>query len=216
MKHKLVHWIAISAVLSLAVFETACSTLSVMDKRVFLDSTLHEDSPPSWVKSTQTREEKSGTIRIRSTHTVRGNERVNGCFDLARLDAREVILTEIAADLRGRLDEAQQSLSESAELVLTKSRSQTFEGKLNGMKFNEEYFERYRIGDQERIDCFVQAEMSTADYQTLKRAIVDKVTAADPRLKATVLARQIQFFSEEKKGGGTTGSGKDATSNDEE
>lgn len=192
-----------------------CSTTQWSERRVFLDSTLHKDSAPDWVTSTRVREEKGGVIHLRALHGVRGNERVNGCFDLARLDAREVILSEIAADIKGRLDEAQQSLSESAELVLGKSRSEKFEGKMNGMKFTDEYFERYRIAEQERIDCYVLAELSVSDYQSLKRSILDQVTAADPRIKEAILAQQIHFFDEGRKTEVSKEGGKQKVSSDQ-
>jgi len=162
--------------------------------RVFLDSTTHSDSPPSWAEGTQMVWEDGDTIHLKASHTVRGDERVNGCFDLARLDAKEQLITEIATDVRGSLDSAQQSISENAELVLGKVRSGAYDGRITGLRFAEEYYERYRVGATERVDCHVLGAIGRADYAQVKRNVVERIVAADPRLKEAVTQKQIDFF----------------------
>lgn len=171
------------------------SCASTRSGRLFLDSTTHRDNPPDWVDRTRTVWEKDGKIYLKATHTVRGDERVNGCFDLARLDSKERILSEIANDVKGSLDNAQQSISESAEVVLGKVRSGQFDGRLSGLRFGEEYYERYKIGEQERIDCHVLGEIRETDYNAVKKSILERVVAVDPRLKEAITRKQIDFFS---------------------
>ena len=79
---------------------------------------------PQWVKSTKVIWNENDKIQLRTEHQVRGDERVNGCFDLARLDASENVLTEIADDVKGTIDNSQTSVSENAEVVLGKARSE--------------------------------------------------------------------------------------------
>lgn len=177
----------------LTLLLASCAT--TRSGRVFLDSTTHRDNPPDWVDRTRTVWEKDGRIYLKASHTVRGDERVNGCFDLARLDSKERILSEIANDVKGSLDNAQQSISESAEVVLGKVRSGQFDGRLSGLRFSEEYYERYRIGEQERVDCHVLGEIRETDYNAVKKSILERVVAVDPRLKEAITKKQIDFFS---------------------
>ena len=132
-------------------------------------------------------------------HNVRGDERVNGCYDLVKLDVKEAMLSEIANNVKGSIDNAQQSISENAEVILGKVRSGEFDGQISGLRFTDEYYERYAIGGVERIDCHIIAEMKQADYERVKRSVIDKVVAVDPRLKEAVTKKQINFFKPEAK-----------------
>lgn len=162
--------------------------------RTFVDSTTHSDDPPKWARSLKKTWEDDGKVMIRATHTIRGDERVNGCYDLAKLDGKEAILSEIATDIRGSLDNAQTSLSENAETVLGKVRTGEYAGRLVGLRFTEEYFERYRIVETERIDCHVLGEMKLSDYNMVKKAVVDRVAAVDARVKEAITTKQVDFF----------------------
>lgn len=183
--------LAIVAVL----FIGGCASTGV--KRVFMDSTTHSDDLPDWAKSTKTSWEKDNKIYMKATHQVRGNERVAGCYDLARLNAKEAMLSAIANDVRGRIDNAQQSISENAEIVLSKVRTGEFDGRLIGFKINEEYYERYKVEENEKIDCYVLGEIKQSDYDQVKRAVVDRVVAVDPKLKEAIKNKQVDFFNKE-------------------
>lgn len=177
---------------------TGCASGARHEERVFLDSSTHEDRPPSWVQSTRVVWEDKDRVWVRASHSVRGNERVNGCLDLAGLDAREVILSEISNDVRGTIDSAESSLSENAEVVLGKARSSEFKGRLQGLRISEQYFERYLVSDVERVDCYVLAEIRSDDYERLKRQLLDEVVAADPRIKEAIIRKQADFFRKDK------------------
>lgn len=176
----------------------ACASLS-HPQRVFVDSSSHRDSPPEWVQSSRMNWERDGKLFFKNQHSVRGDERINGCFDLAMLDSKEALLSTMSDEIRGSLDDAQQSISENAERVLGKTRSSEFKGKLSGLRFVEQYFERYRIADTERVDCHVLAEIEKGDYQRAKASVISGVVEADPRLKDAVARKQIKFFSDESK-----------------
>ena len=175
---------------------SACSTL-VMEKRRFLDSTTHEDSAPSWVTAGKTAWEEKGKVLLKASHSIRGDERVNGCFDLAHLDAKEALLTEIADDVKGSIDNAQQSINENAESILGKVRTNEFSGRITGLRFTEQYFERYRIGETERVDCHVLSEIKESDYNRVKNLVVNKIAEVDPRIKEAISKKQIDFFKKE-------------------
>jgi hypothetical protein len=164
------------------------------ERRQFVDSTTHSDAPPDWVKTTKLAWEQNGKILLRSSYTVNGNDRLNGCFDLARMDSKEALLSEIANDVKGSLDNAQQSISENAEIVLGKVRSGEFSGRIIGLRFTDQYFERYLIGEVERIDCHVLGEVKQSDYNQIKRSVVQGIAAVDPRLREAISRKQIDFF----------------------
>jgi hypothetical protein len=172
----------------------SCSSTPPGQKRVWLDSSTHKDSAPGWVDGLKIIWEESGKVMIRSTQTVRGDERVNGCYDLAKLDAKEAILTELASEVRGSLDNAQQSINENAEVVLGKVRTGEYQGRITGLRHSEQYFERYRIGDVERVDCHVLSEMSRQDYDKVKRSVLDQLQKVDAKLREAITKKQINFF----------------------
>ena len=157
-------------------------------------SSTHTDSPPAWVKSTKTSWAEADKVFINAGHSIRGDERVDACFDLARFDAKELILSEIANDVKGSLDNATQSISENAEVILGKVRSGEFSGKLTGLRFLEQYYERYAIGETERVDCHTLASISKADYDHVKQSVLYKLVEADPRLKEAITNKQVNFF----------------------
>jgi hypothetical protein len=171
-----------------------CSTGSKRDHRTTIE-TQGGTSAPDWATGTKLSWEEGDAVAFKGEHTVRGTDRVNGCFDLAKLDVKEAVLSELVEDVRGRIDQAQQSLSEDAEQVLGKVRSASYAGKVTGLRFVERFFERYRIGDSERLDCFVMAQMSKSDYARLKRSLVDELSRVDPQLHAAIAAKQVEFFS---------------------
>ncbi len=180
----------------LSLMATGCSSLSLIPTgRLFLDSSSHEDSPPHWVRGTKAIWEKDGVVYFRSSHQIRGDERVNGCFDLARFDSKEALLSEIANDVKGSIDNAQQSISENAEVVLGKVRSGEFNGRILGLRFAEEYYERYVVGEAERVDCHVLGQIRQADFDQIKRTVVSGVVAVDARLREAIARKHIDFFN---------------------
>ena len=182
--------------LGLTLFLTHCSHIDTHQRR-FLDSTFHADNPPGWANNAKTTWEDGKMVKIKSSHSIKGNERLSGCFDLARLDTKEILLSEISNDVRGKIDNASQSLSENAEVILGKVRTSEFSGKISGLRFTEEYFDRYIVAETERVDCYVLGEISQSDYKKLQSEIVNRVVAADPRLKEAITKGQIDFFSKE-------------------
>lgn len=163
-------------------------------QRVWMDSSTHEDAAPDWTRGLSPIWEKGDKVWVHTQQTVRGDERVNGCMDLARLDAREILLTEIASDVRGSIDSAQQTLSENAELVLGKVRTGEFRGRITGLRHTEEYFERYRIANAERIDCHVLSEITAEEFAKLKRNVGEEIRKIDARVRDAVSRKQAEFF----------------------
>jgi len=176
-----------------ALVIASCSTTG--SKRI----TDSSGDKPSWAGSSRISWEENNKVFIRGTATVKGNERVDGCYDLAKLDAKEALVSEIQSYIKGILDNSIQSISENAEVVLGKSRTAEFEGKIMGLRFAERYFERAIVSDNERVECQLLSEISQKDYDRMKRLIVDKVQEVDPKIKEAIKQKHIDFFSAPKK-----------------
>lgn len=148
----------------------------------------------SWVDRSDLYWEESGKFYTKAQHTIRGDQQISGCFSLAKLDAKENLLTAMSEEVKGVLDNASLDISENAETVLGKVRSSKWEGTVYGLKFKESYFERYEIKGNERIDCAVLSEITKSDYDKTKQSVINKVAAADPRIKEAIIKKQVDFF----------------------
>jgi hypothetical protein len=154
-----------------------------------------QGAKPAWVTTTKITWNEGDQVFFRTQYTIRGDERINGCFQLARLETKETLLREISEEIRGQIDNAQQSISENAEIILNQSRSGEHSGRVTGLRYLEQYHERSRLGEAERIDCFVLGTIKKSDYESIRRAVVYKMADVDPGLKQAMSKRQIDFFS---------------------
>ena len=183
------------AIVGLAL--SACSGSGV--KKIVIDATPDR---PAWVDKNALSWEEDGKIYFKAQQTVRGDQRVNGCFVVASHDAREAMLRGIAEEMKGATQEAQTDLSEQAELILGKVRSGEWQGKLYGFTDTERFFERYQLRDMatgqatERIDCATLAYVSKADFNRTKQEVLNRIVAVDPRVKEAIVKKQVDFFQD--------------------
>lgn len=183
-----------SVFLVAAVFLVGCGSV---DKKSVLE-TGNPEGRPDWVSSNKITWNEGDQIFIRTQYVIRGDERVNGCYQLAKLETKETVLREISEQIRGQIDSAQQSISEDAEAILNQSRSSEFKGRVIGMRNLEQYHERAKVSGTERIECFLLSSIKTQDYEKIRKEVVDKLVAVDSELKAALNRRQIDFFSANK------------------
>ena len=175
---------------------SACSSTSTV-KRVVLDES---EQKPSWVSQNKLVWDEGNKTYFKASQQVRGTERLSGCHDLAKLNGKSALISEIQDSIKGVLDSHEATLNENAEILLSKSRSSEFCGKIQGLRFTEEYFVRYAIGGEERIDCYDLAELSKDDYNKIKRSILYNIEEADPRIKEAIAQKHLDFFEAGKKG----------------
>lgn len=154
-----------------------------------------QPSKPGWVESTKITWNEADQVFFKTQYTIRGDERINGCYQLAKLETKETLLREMAEEIRGQIDNAQQSISENAEIILNQSRTGEYKGRVTGLRFLEQYHERYKADGNERIDCYILGAIKKSDYDSIRRVIVYKMAEVDPGLKAALNKRQIDFFS---------------------
>lgn len=165
--------------------------------------TLDESDMPSWTEKSELSWEDDGKLFFKAKQTVLGSHRINGCYELALLDAKETLLRSMAEEIKGEISQADMDLNEQAEIVLGRVRTSRWEGKVYGQKKEEQAFRRFAIvkgesQSDERIDCYVLTSISKADYDKTKDGVINKLIAIDPRVKDAVVRRQINFFSDNK------------------
>lgn len=182
------------AVLALTASIFGCAhNPSQLEKKV-VDNAELDSVAPDWAKSSKISWYKDGYVFFKSRYTVRGDQRLNGCYQLAKLDTKQALLTEMSEDIKGALDVAEENLNEESELVFQQVRSSSFGGQVSGLRFLEQYHERYLVDDQQRVECFVLARMSISDYKETKRKVVHKIASSDPQLKQMIRQKGVKFF----------------------
>ena len=182
--------------LSIVLFCGCSST----PRKVVLDTS--SPNKPDWVDDSRISWNKDKRIHFKGDYTVRGNERANACVDLAKLNIKEALITEIQEELKGAVDNASDSIREDAEIILNKSRTAQYSGSISGLRFTGSYWEKYALAtDEHKISCHVLGSVSEADYRKTKRNVLNKITRANPKLKKAIAKKQIDFFSED--GGGS-------------
>ncbi len=186
----------IISTLTLLMALTSCS--SGPRGKIVLDTSSSDK--PDWVDSDKLSWKEEKHIFFKGTYAVRGDERANGCTDLAKLNVKEAVITEIQEELKGALDSAQDSIRADAEIILTNSRSARYQGAISGLRFTSAYWEKYAlINRDQRISCFVLGRISEEEFVRTKKNVLGKITRANPKLKEAIAKKQINFF-EEKRG----------------
>ena len=183
----------------ISVCLTACS--STGPKKLILDQSSKKK--PSWADSSKLSWKKKKHVFFKATHTVRADERANGCIDLAKLDTKENLISEVKNEIKGSIDNAQQSINVDAEVILGKVRSTTFDGAISGLRFTESYWEKYELVNGETATtCYVLSQIEEKDYIKMKKNVLRRVIAVEPRIKEAINKKQINFFSGESERGG--------------
>jgi len=104
------------------------------------------------------------------------------------------VLTQVSSKVKSLIMEANESLSELADQAFSEFRSVLSEGELQGLRFKEEYFERYRIGETERVDCFALGEISKNEIERLKQRLLKHTENTSPELKEALRSKTLDFI----------------------
>lgn len=185
------------AVLVLMGF-TSCAGTGV--KKVVIDESNHE---PSWVSNERLSWEDDGRLFFKAHQTVRGDQRLNGCYAIASHDNREALIRRQVESMSGQTNEAQADISENAEMILGKVRSGEWSGKLYGFRDDGYFFQRVQIRDEmaktvtERIECYTLSSISNADYDKSRMEILNKIVHIDQRVKDAITQKETDFFKKE-------------------
>ena len=88
-----------------AIAVVSCSSTP---KRVLLDSSVSKR--PKWTQKADVSWKKDKHTFYKRDYTVRGDQREDACIDLAELEVKEALITEIQEELKGAMDNASDSI----------------------------------------------------------------------------------------------------------
>ncbi|AZZ37460.1 hypothetical protein CIK05_11870 [Bdellovibrio sp. qaytius] len=176
----------------------AAKTEGVDYKKVVIDSSNMDQPKPEWVAQNKLGWEDSGKLKLKGTYTVLGNQRLNACYELAKVEAKKAMITGIQEEIKGYLDSGSTGMSEDDQIIFTESVTAKYKGKIQGLKSTENYFERFVLNHNERVDCFVLMEIDKSDYFKLRTSILSKATELVPELQKAITNRQIEFFKKDE------------------
>lgn len=165
--------------------------------RFVLDNSSRGGELPTWVTSGQVAWEQGDSMFFKSTYTVSANQRVNGCYDLAKLELKESLLSELSQDIKGELNLGSEGISEGLDPLVTKSIRTNIEGTVKGLRMREQLYERYVVADVERVDCYVQALMAKTDYNKLKNSVLKQMASVSEDVAVAMRKRQQNFFKDD-------------------
>ena len=177
----------------------ACASTNKAEQRITLDNSNGGLSQlPEWTRTGQTAwvDSDNKNMIFVATYTVRGDQRVNACFDLARIDMKENVLAEISTKIKSEMNLATDGTNENAEVLLTKSFHQQSYGQLKGLKIQQQVFERYKIGENERIDCYVLGKLSIENYNLIKNVVNTQLVKISSEVADSVRKKQVDFFNQ--------------------
>ena len=95
--------LAVIAILSLQIMVGCSSSQKAGSGRIVIENSVKGDDLPKWVTNTKVSWEESDQHYFKSTYTVAGNQRINGCWDLAKLEMKESLLSELSQDIKGEI-----------------------------------------------------------------------------------------------------------------
>ncbi len=186
-----------------SILMAACSSNSTKEgtglngtSRVLLDNSMKGKEMPDWTQTTKVSWQDGDAYIFKGVYTVRGDQRVNGCYDLSTMEIQQRILSDIENSLRIEMNLANEGISENTDAMITKSIQSNMAGKIRGLRITDHAFERYRVLNNERVDCFVLGQMKSTDYQTLRSSVLSQMTSASPEVAAIVRKRQADFFKD--------------------
>ena len=152
-------------------------------------------SLPSWVQDTKTSWTSDGNVhKFKAFHSIKGDERLTACYELAKLNAQEQITSEIWMDFKAAVSHSAQGISESTEDLFIQSRNMETRGNLRGLRFSEAFHQRYLVNGVERVDCFVLGELTDSDYRQMRAHILKPILQADQMLRKAIEEKHIDLF----------------------
>lgn len=173
----------------------ACATTPTLKmQKIVIDNSARGGELPKWVGDPKTSWEQDDNVFFKSLYSVKGNQRLNGCYDLAKLEMSETVLENIKHEIKGEIALANEGIAEEADPLITKSISKTFNGNIRGLKQIEQAYERYLVHESERIDCYLLSTMSKQDYNKLKNNSLDQVISVSDEVAKAIRQKQTNFF----------------------
>jgi hypothetical protein len=186
----------IQTALLVILLGAGCAQSAKTPNRLVLENSMHGEDLPKWVMQSKVGWIESDRQLFKASYTVQGNQRVNGCYDLAKIELKENLLSELSQDVKGEINLANEGIAENLSPLITKSIRTSIDGNIKGLKTEELVYERYVISDIERIDCYVKSSMSKSDYQQLKISVLKQMSSVSAEVAEALRRRQKDFFDQ--------------------
>lgn len=181
-------------ILSLAFY--GCSTSSkVQDHKIVLERSSGKNEMPEWTTAAKQSWKKKDLLYIKGQYTVRGNQRVSACYDLAKSEAKENLITEMTSNFRNEINGYTQGLNEEENQELNKMFISEVNGKVVGLRLGETAYERSLINNVERINCYVLFEISESSYNETLRNSKKGISAVNKEIIEKLKDRGVDFMS---------------------
>lgn len=182
--------------LSIWTFSCQHSPPNLTSEKVILDQSY--DKKPEWIQKQEVTWTEGKNIYYKNSYTIRGDQRINACYELARLSLYENIVSEIGSKFKAENNLASEGTLESENDLITKSVTENVSGYLKGIRIKSRGFERYSLKENERVDCHILTEISQSDYEKMKNRINQEIISVSADVAQQVRDKQKRFFANDK------------------
>jgi hypothetical protein len=184
--------------LTLSLALAGCASSSTRgDGRQVLERSIGSEQAPAWAASTKISWDEGSFVYFKGVQNVMGNHRVSGCYTMARLEAKARLRSEIESNIKADISQITEGLDETLSPLLNEMVSETLRGEIRGLRIQEQYFERYRVADTERVECQVLTSMKSSEFEKLRRGIARSLLDQSAELRAAVTKKQVKFLTED-------------------
>lgn len=178
---------------------TGCAVSGVNEQhRIVLEKSSRESAMPGWISDSQVTWLKADKVFYKSQYSVRGDQRVNACFDLVKAEAKEKLVDEIRSNFKSETNGYTQGAGEIDNQELNKMFVSSVNSIISGFRLSESAYERYSINNNERIDCFVLYEMSLKDLTDLKLRMQSNKSNVNKEIQQAIIDRGVSFLTNTK------------------
>ena len=176
-----------------------CSSNGIKEQaKIIIERSTRENSLPNWVSETKVNWMKDDKIFYKSQYSIRGDQRINACFDLAKAEAKEKLIDEVKTNFRSETNGYIQGAKEQDNIELNKMFISSVDSIISGFRLSETAYERFAISNSERIDCFVLYEMTAKDLSDLKTRILTRNSSVNKEIQKVIIERGVSFLTNNK------------------
>ena len=159
----------------------------------------YSGSKPEWIAKDLISWSDDQLVYFKTSYTIRGDQRVNGCYELAKLLINETLVGEIKSEVKAESNLANEGISEGNDVLLTKSITHTSEGIVKGLRSIAQAYERSLTNEIERVECFVLTQIPKSEYAALKSQSINNLLSVKREVAEAVRKRQSEFFNNSQK-----------------
>lgn len=173
----------------------SCASAPEGQKLVVLERSTKGNDLPTWTSNSEMSWNNNDEIQLKGQYTLKGNQRVNACYDLAKGDARENLVSEMSVNFQSEINSYTQGISADENIELNKMFISQAKNKITGLRVSESAFERVLVNSEERINCFVLFSISKKSYQENMANAKSEVSKVNSEIIEKMKSRGLDFFS---------------------